>query len=97
MSTVRLLVAIARQGGTVAALTHGGVINVILRHALGTAKLFPFRIDFAAVSDLRCSPDGAPIVVGVNCVDHVSDLLPLLQKRWPCAPRGATARMPDIN
>lgn len=81
IGAARRLAAAASRDDTVAVFTHGGVINVLLHHALGTSKLFPFRIDYVSVSDLRYSSDGSPIVVGVNNFEHVWDMLPRLQRR----------------
>lgn len=64
----------------IAVFSHGGVINVLLRNALETPKLFPFAIDYVSVSQLRYSTVGEPSVLGVNNIEHVWDLLPRLNR-----------------
>jgi probable phosphoglycerate mutase len=49
---------------------------VILHGILGTAQELSFPIDYASVTQLRCSRSGAITVAGVNGVEHVWDLLP---------------------
>ena len=70
------IVAAANHRDTVAVFSHGGVINVILHGILGTAQELSFPIDYASVTQLRCSRSGAITVAGVNGVEHVWDLLP---------------------
>jgi probable phosphoglycerate mutase len=70
------IVAAASHRDTVAVFSHGGVINVILHGILGTAQELSFPIDYASVTQLRCSRSGAITVAGVNGVEHVWDLLP---------------------
>lgn len=61
---------------TVAAFSHGGVINVVLHEILGTARLLSFPIDYASVTRLLFSRSGQATVVTVNATEHVWDLLP---------------------
>ncbi|OBF15440.1 phosphoglycerate kinase [Mycobacterium kubicae] len=70
------LVAAADPDDTVAAFSHGGVINVILHEILGTARLLSFPIDYASVTRLLFSRSGQATVATVNATDHVWDLLP---------------------
>lgn len=72
------LITAAGGRDRIAVVSHGGVINVFLKRALGTPKLFPFPIDYVSVSHLRYSRDGKPTVLGVNNIEHVWDLLPRL-------------------
>jgi broad specificity phosphatase PhoE len=65
----------------IAVVSHGGVINVLLKRALDTPGLFPFPIDYVSVSHLRYSAEGKLIVLGVNNIEHVWDLLPRLHRR----------------
>ena len=61
---------------TVAIFSHGGVINVILHHILGTDRLLSFPIDYASITRLRYSRRGEFTVAEVNGTEHVWDLLP---------------------
>ncbi|QLL07287.1 histidine phosphatase family protein [Mycobacterium vicinigordonae] len=75
------LVAAAEPDDTVAAFSHGGVINVVLHEMLGTARLLSFPIDYASVTRLLFSRSGQGTVASVNGTEHVWDLLPRNQ-RW---------------
>ncbi|KQH76257.1 MULTISPECIES: histidine phosphatase family protein [Mycobacterium] len=75
------LVAAADPDETIAAFSHGGVINVILHEILGTARLLSFPIDYASVTRLLFSRTGQATVATVNATEHVWDLLPRNQ-RW---------------
>jgi probable phosphoglycerate mutase len=70
------VVAAAGHEDTVAVVSHGGVINVILHQILGTARLLSFPIDYASVTRLRYARSGAATVAEVNGTEHVWDLLP---------------------
>jgi probable phosphoglycerate mutase len=70
------IVMAADHRETVAVFSHGGVINVLLRDILGTAKPLSFPIDYASVTHLRHSRRGSFTVAGVNGIEHVWDLLP---------------------
>lgn len=70
------LVAAADPEETIAAFTHGGVINVVLHEILGTARLLSFPIDYASVTRLLFSRTGQATVAAVNATEHVWDLLP---------------------
>ncbi|OBJ61527.1 histidine phosphatase family protein [Mycobacterium sp. 1423905.2] len=75
------LVSAADPEDTVAAFSHGGVINVILHEILGTARLLSFPIDYASVTRLLFSRSGQATVATVNSTEHVWDLLPR-NRRW---------------
>lgn len=75
------VVAAADPDDTVAAFSHGGVINVVLHEILGTARLLSFPIDYASVTRLLFSRTGQATVATVNSTEHVWDLLPRNQ-RW---------------
>jgi broad specificity phosphatase PhoE len=75
------LVAAADPDDTIAAFSHGGVINVVLHGILGTARLLSFPIDYASVTRLLFSRSGEATVATVNATEHVWDLLPRNQ-RW---------------
>ncbi|OMC41572.1 phosphoglycerate kinase [Mycobacterium sp. IS-2888] len=75
------LVAAADPDDTVAVFSHGGVINLLLHHILGTARLLSFPVDYASVTRLLYSRSGQATVATVNAVEHVWDLLPRNQ-RW---------------
>ncbi|WP_319453280.1 MULTISPECIES: histidine phosphatase family protein [unclassified Mycobacterium] len=66
---------------TTAVVCHGGVINVVLRRAVRSEKLFPFVIDYASVSHLGFSSRPEPVVLGINNTEHVWDLLPRIADR----------------
>ncbi|MHA7649955.1 histidine phosphatase family protein [Mycobacterium sp. ML4] len=70
------LVASADPDETIAAFSHGGVINVVLHEILGTARLLSFPIDYASVTRLLFSRTGQATVATVNATEHVWDLLP---------------------
>ncbi len=70
------LVSAADPEETIAAFTHGGVINVVLHEILGTARLLSFPIDYASVTRLLFSRTGQATVAAVNATEHVWDLLP---------------------
>ncbi|HME47385.1 histidine phosphatase family protein [Mycobacterium sp.] len=70
------VVAAAGHGATVAVVSHGGVINLVLHEILGTARLLSFPVDYASVTRLLYSRSGRATVVAVNGTDHVWDLLP---------------------
>jgi probable phosphoglycerate mutase len=65
---------------TVAVITHGGVINVVLHEVLGTARLLSFPIDYVSVTRLLYSRTGQVAVAAVNGTEHVWDLLPRNQR-----------------
>lgn len=75
------LVATADHDDTVAVFSHGGVINVLLHHILGTERLLSFHVDYASVTRLLSSRTGRLGVAGVNGTEHVWDLLPR-NNRW---------------
>lgn len=75
------VVAAADPDDTVAVFSHGGVINLLLHHILGTARLLSFPVDYASVTRLLYSRSGQATVATVNAVEHVWDLLPRNQ-RW---------------
>jgi broad specificity phosphatase PhoE len=75
------LVAAADSDDTVAAFSHGGVINVVLHEILGTSRLLSFPVDYASVTRLLFSRQGEATVASVNGTEHVWDLLPRNQ-RW---------------
>ncbi|OBI98436.1 histidine phosphatase family protein [Mycobacterium asiaticum] len=74
------LVAAADPDETIAAFSHGGVINVVLHDILGTARLLSFPIDYASVTRLLFSRSGQATVASVNGTEHVWDLLPRNQR-----------------
>jgi broad specificity phosphatase PhoE len=74
------LVAGADPDETIAAFSHGGVINVVLHEILGTARLLSFPIDYASVTRLLFSRTGQATVATVNSTEHVWDLLPRNQR-----------------
>ncbi|OBG20763.1 histidine phosphatase family protein [Mycobacterium sp. 852002-51057_SCH5723018] len=74
------LVSAADPEDTVAVFSHGGVINVLLHEILGTARLLSFPVDYASVTRLLFSRSGQATVAGVNCTEHVWDLLPRNQR-----------------
>ncbi|MCV7103463.1 histidine phosphatase family protein [Mycobacterium palustre] len=74
------LVCAADPQDTVAVFSHGGVINVLLHEILGTARLLSFPVDYASVTRLLFSRSGQASVAGVNCTEHVWDLLPRNQR-----------------
>jgi broad specificity phosphatase PhoE len=75
------LVAGADVDDTIAAFSHGGVINVVLHEILGTSRLLSFPVDYASVTRLLYSRTGEATVASVNGTEHVWDLLPRNQ-RW---------------
>jgi broad specificity phosphatase PhoE len=75
------VVAAAEPDDTVAAFSHGGVINVVLHEILGTARLLSFPIDYASVTRLLFSRTGQATVATVNSTEHVWDLLPR-NRQW---------------
>ncbi|ETW24101.1 histidine phosphatase family protein [Mycobacterium gastri] len=74
------VVATSDPDETVAAFSHGGVINVVLHEILGTARLLSFPIDYASVTRLLFSRSGQATVATVNTTEHVWDLLPRNQR-----------------
>lgn len=74
------LVAAADPDETIAAFSHGGVINVVLHEILGTARMLSFPIDYASVTRLLFSRTGQATVATVNGTEHVWDLLPRNQR-----------------
>jgi probable phosphoglycerate mutase len=81
LAAVDDLIAAADPEDTVAVFSHGGVINLLLHEILGTARLLSFPVDYASVTRLLYSRSGQATVAGVNCTEHVWDLLPRNQ-RW---------------
>jgi broad specificity phosphatase PhoE len=76
--------AIAEAGGhedTVAVFTHGGVINGLIHTIMGTAKILCVNVDYAGITRLLHSREGALYVAAVNGTEHVWDLLPR-NARW---------------
>ncbi|MBY0441914.1 MAG: histidine phosphatase family protein [Mycobacteriaceae bacterium] len=76
------LVTTAEPGQTVVVFSHGGVINVVLQEILGTARPLSFRIDYASITRLLFSRSGQVTVAGVNCTEHVWDLLPSNREKF---------------
>lgn len=70
------LVAAADHEDTVAVFSHGGVINAVLHHVLGTERLLSFHVDYTSVTHVLSSRSGRLAVAAVNGTDHVWDLLP---------------------
>jgi probable phosphoglycerate mutase len=70
------LVAASDHQDTVVVFSHGGVINVLLHHILGTERLLSFHVDYASVTRLLSSRSGKLAVASVNGTEHVWDLLP---------------------
>ncbi|MHA3018861.1 histidine phosphatase family protein [Mycobacterium sp. BMJ-28] len=70
------LVASTDHDATVALFSHGGVINVLLHHILGTERLLSFHVDYTSVTRLLSSRTGKLAVAAVNGTEHVWDLLP---------------------
>jgi probable phosphoglycerate mutase len=75
------LVATTDHDDTVAVFSHGGVINGLLHHILGTERLLSFHVDYASVTRVLKSRTGRLAVAGVNGTEHVWDLLPR-NTRW---------------
>jgi len=75
------LVAGAGHDDTIAVFSHGGVVNVLLHHILGTERLLSFHVDYASVTRLLSSRTGRLAVASVNGTEHVWDLLPR-NHRW---------------
>lgn len=75
------LIAAAGHDDTVVLFSHGGVINVLLHHILGTERLLSFHVDYASVTRLLASRSGKLSVAAVNGTEHVWDLLPR-NVRW---------------
>ncbi|KRD04937.1 phosphoglycerate kinase [Mycobacterium sp. Root265] len=76
LAAVGDLVAASDHEDTVAVFSHGGVINVLLHHILGTERLLSFHVDYASVTRLLSSRIGKLSVASVNGTEHVWDLLP---------------------
>jgi probable phosphoglycerate mutase len=74
------VVAAAGADQTVAVVSHGGVINVVLHQILGTARLLSFPVDYVSVTRLLYSRSGRASVVSTNGTEHVWDLLPRNQR-----------------
>lgn len=70
------LVAASDHEDTVAVFSHGGVINVLLHHILGTERLLSFHVDYSSVTRVLSSRSGKLSVASVNGTEHVWDLLP---------------------
>ncbi len=75
-AAVEDLVAAADHEDTVAVFSHGGVINAVLHHVLGTERLLSFHVDYTSVTRVLSSRSGRLAVAAVNGTDHVWDLLP---------------------
>jgi probable phosphoglycerate mutase len=75
------LIADTGHDDTVVLFSHGGVINVLLHHILGTERLLSFHVDYASVTRLLASRSGKLAVAAVNGTEHVWDLLPR-NVRW---------------
>jgi broad specificity phosphatase PhoE len=76
VAAVEDLVAGGDHEDTVAVFSHGGVINVLLHHILGTERLLSFNVDYVSVTRLLSSRSGTLMVGSVNGTEHVWDLLP---------------------
>jgi broad specificity phosphatase PhoE len=76
VAAVEDLVASTDHDATVALFSHGGVINVLLHHILGTERLLSFHVDYTSVTRLLSSRTGKLAVAAVNGTEHVWDLLP---------------------
>ena len=76
VAAVQDVVAGADHEDTVAVFSHGGVINVLLHHILGTERLLSFHVDYASVTRVLSSRSGKLSVASVNGTEHVWDLLP---------------------
>jgi broad specificity phosphatase PhoE len=61
---------------TVVVFAHGGVINIMLQHILGTPKVLGFPIDYCSITRILYSRNGNRSVASINETQHVWDLLP---------------------
>lgn len=67
-------IIVDNPGGRVAAVCHGGVINVWASHLLGTDRLLFFPPDYTSVNRFRASKQGARSVVSLNETGHLRGL-----------------------
>ncbi|MGV0849445.1 histidine phosphatase family protein [Mycolicibacterium phlei] len=75
------IVAAADRTDTVAVFSHGGVINAVLHRVMKTDGLLCAQVDYAGVTRVLWSSSRQTFyVAGVNCVEHVWDLLPRNQQ-----------------
>jgi broad specificity phosphatase PhoE len=75
------IVRAAGQQDTVALFSHGGVINALVHHVMGTERLLCVQVDYAGITRLLWSSRQEKFfVAGVNATEHVWDLLPRNQQ-----------------
>ena len=70
------IVSAAGHSDTVVAFAHGGVINILLQHALALERPLTFPIDYCSITRILYSRTGRRTVATVNENGHVWDLLP---------------------
>ncbi|SEH59065.1 probable phosphoglycerate mutase [Mycolicibacterium rutilum] len=71
----------AGRDDTVALFSHGGVINAVVHKVMGTERLLCVQVDYAGVTRvLWSSSRDRYFVAGINCTEHVWDLLPRNQQ-----------------
>lgn len=73
---IRAVVDRADHEDTVAVVTHGGVINVLLQHLLALAKPMTFPLEYVSVSRVLVSRNGTMKVASINETAHTTGLLP---------------------
>nr|WP_090278322.1 histidine phosphatase family protein [Mycolicibacterium komanii]CRL73739.1 fructose-2,6-bisphosphatase [Mycolicibacterium komanii] len=75
------IVSSAKREDTVALFSHGGVINALVHHVMGTERLLCVQVDYAGITRLLWSSTReAFFVAGINSTEHVWDLLPRNQQ-----------------
>ncbi len=74
------LVATASRTDTITVFSHGAASSTSCYAGPRHSADLPLPLDYVSVTHLRYSGDGKPVVLGVN-IEHVTDLLPQLQKR----------------
>jgi broad specificity phosphatase PhoE len=81
MAGVGDIVKSADREDTVAVFSHGGVINALVHHVMGTEQLLCVQVDYAGITRLLWSSRQEKFfVAGVNATEHVWDLLPRNQQ-----------------
>lgn len=72
----RMIAAVRRAaephpGGTIVIVSHGGALNSLLAHAVGTPRSFFFNPAYTGLSRLQVMPDGRIVPYSINETGHL--------------------------
>lgn len=75
LCTIDHIVDICDHSDTCVVAAHGGVINALLAHEIGSGRPLPFRLDYVSISRVLISRSGHRRIASINETGHVRDIL----------------------